>query len=106
MSSDSTQSSKPRQVGNGDGLAPPLASAPEPLRLALGAKEAAAACGVSVRSWRRHDDVGLVPQAARIGGRKIWPTETLRLWLRLGCPARNTPKWTAALERLGKEAAA
>ena len=88
--------------------APPplLDGAPRPLRLAVGAVEAARACGVSTRSWRRGDESGRVPLAARIGTRKVWATETLRLWLRLGCPHRDSPIWIAALKRLGEGAAA
>jgi len=83
----------------------PAADTGMPLRLALSAPEAAAACGLSVRSWRRADDVGLIPLAARVGRRKVWPVALLKIWLVMGCPSRSAPEWQAVLQRSRKGAA-
>ncbi|HUX17549.1 MAG TPA: hypothetical protein VMW52_13820 [Phycisphaerae bacterium] len=93
------------QQQNPADLTPPLAGNPEPLRLALGAVDAARACGISVRSWRRADDVGLIPLAARVGRRKVWPVALLKTWLVMGCPSRSAPEWQAVLQRSRKGAA-
>ncbi len=74
-----------------------------PPRLALTGREAAAACGLSERSWRRADDAGLVPLAVRLGRRKLWPVSIIRLWLLAGGPRRDSPAWLAAVERLVKK---
>jgi len=66
----------------------PPTIAPPPLRLALGAREAAEACGVSLRSWRRLVATGQIPPGLRIGGRIVWPLDGprgLRAWLDGGC---------------------
>ena len=103
--SDSTQGCEARQAGNGADLAPLLSGTPAgPPRLALTCSEAAAACGLSARSWRRADDAGRVPLAARIGRRKLWSVAVLKAWLVMGCPSRESAQWVAAVERLAPQA--
>ena len=53
--------------------APPLA----PIRLALGARDAALALGVSERSFRRGLACGRIPPGFRLGKRRLWPVASL-----------------------------
>jgi len=101
--SDSTGTAEARQGTSGTDLAPPLSdTAAGPARLALSAREAAAAVGLSERSWRRADGAGRVPLAARCGRRKLWSVSIIRAWLLMGCPHRDSAVWLATVERLGK----
>ena len=63
--------------------------------LLISAKDAAALCGMSLRTWWRKDSAGHVPAAVRIGGgsMKRWRVEELRCWCEAGCPPRN--EWDA-----------
>lgn len=59
-------------------------------RLALSAEEAAAAHGVSVRTWWSWDRKGLVPEPdLRIGKVVRWKVTTLSDWLAAGAPDRE-----------------
>jgi len=74
--------------GEPEGRSHPQA-APPLLRLALGCREAAAAIGLSERSFRRGVSAGRVPQGLKIGGRRVWPLDGpngLKAWLAAGCP--------------------
>jgi predicted DNA-binding transcriptional regulator AlpA len=66
-----------------------------PTGLLVSAKEAAAMCGMSLRTWWRKDAAGHVPAAVRIGGgsMKRWRLEELRGWCVAGCPSRE--EWEA-----------
>jgi predicted DNA-binding transcriptional regulator AlpA len=55
----------------------------------LTAKQAAATCSKSVRTWRSWDAAGKVPRAIRIGRSTLWRLEDLRSWVELGCPPRR-----------------
>ncbi len=59
-------------------------------RLLLTAREAAAACGVSLRTWRSWDAAGKIPQPRRIGSRTVrWSAAELKNWNDAGCPGRD-----------------
>jgi predicted DNA-binding transcriptional regulator AlpA len=58
-------------------------------RLLLTAKEAAAACGKSLRSWRTWDAGGRIPRPVRIGRSTLWRADELRRWIEAGCPRRE-----------------
>jgi hypothetical protein len=62
-------------------------TAPAPIRLTLSAQEAAAAIGVSERSFRRGLAMGRIPRGCRLGGRMLWPIDGMRAWVRLGMPS-------------------
>lgn len=68
--------------------------------LALSGPDAARLCGISPRSWQRLNCTGNVPQAVQLGRRRVWPVRVLEMFLALGAPHRDDPKWLAALERL------
>ena len=59
------------------------------VRLALNAVEAAAAIGLSERSFRRGLAAGRIPKGVKIGGRCVWPISALEGWLAAGAP----PDW-------------
>jgi predicted DNA-binding transcriptional regulator AlpA len=69
----------------------PQAPALEPL--AVGAKAAARLCGVSRSLWYSLDSAARVPEGVRLAGRRVWPLDELRDWLRAGCPSRD--RWAA-----------
>ena len=50
----------------------------------------------SVRTWRRLDAAGQVPQAIILGRRKVWRLSDLRQWAELGCPDRQAFEAAAA----------
>jgi predicted DNA-binding transcriptional regulator AlpA len=54
--------------------------------LLLSAKEAAAICGKSPRTWRSWDAAGWIPRPVRIGRSTLWRADELRDWVRSGCP--------------------
>ena len=56
----------------------------------LTAKDAASMCRLSKRSWFRLSSSGKVPAPVRIGGSVRWKRSDLELFIKLGCPDRNT----------------
>lgn len=61
--------------------------------LLLTAKQAAALCGKSLRTWRTWDSAGWIPQPVRIGRSTLWRADELRAWVDAGCPRRE--EWEA-----------
>lgn len=61
--------------------------------LLLTAKQAAAICGKSLRTWRTWDSAGWIPQPVRIGRSTLWRADELRDWVAAGCPRRE--EWEA-----------
>ncbi len=55
------------------------------------ARQAAAACGFSLRSWRSLDAAAAIPRAVRPGGGRVkrWRMTDLRAWSAAGCPDRR-----------------
>ena len=76
---DSTESASP----NGKACAPAVES------LLVDTDQAAALCGMSPASWYRLKAAGKTPAPVRLGGRVLYRTEDLRLWVALGCPPRK-----------------
>jgi predicted DNA-binding transcriptional regulator AlpA len=56
--------------------------------LLVTAKQAAAMCGKSLRTWRTWDAAGWIPRPIRIGRSTLWRTEELHEWVAAGCPRR------------------
>jgi predicted DNA-binding transcriptional regulator AlpA len=67
--------------------------------LLLTAKQAAAMCGKSLRTWRSWDAAGRIPRPVRIGRSTLWRAEELREWVTAGCPCRS--KWEACKHQHG-----
>jgi predicted DNA-binding transcriptional regulator AlpA len=61
-----------------------------PDALLLPAKQAAALCGVSVRTWWRMQSAAKVPAPVQVNGRPLWRTQELQAWVEAGCPDRKT----------------
>ena len=61
--------------------------------LLLTARQAAAMCGKSLRTWRTWDSAGWIPQPVRIGRSTLWRADELREWVVAGCPRRE--EWEA-----------
>jgi predicted DNA-binding transcriptional regulator AlpA len=61
--------------------------------LLITAKQAAAICGKSLRTWRTWDSAGWIPQPVRIGRSTLWRADELRDWVAAGCPRRD--EWEA-----------
>jgi len=61
--------------------------------LLLTAKQSAAICGKSLRTWRTWDSAGWIPQPVRIGRSTLWRANELREWVVAGCPRRK--EWEA-----------
>lgn len=74
------------RVADAQSVAP---HAPRIHPLLVGAVAAAKASDVCERTWRSMDAQGLVPEAVRLGRRRLWSVEDLRDWVRLGCPSRE-----------------
>ena len=64
---------------------------PDPLLVT--AKQAAAMCGKSLRTWRTWDAGGLIPRPRRIGRSVCWDFAELKKWIASGCPRRS--EWEA-----------
>jgi len=56
--------------------------------LLLTAKQAAAICGRSLRTWRSWDSGGRIPRPVRIGRATLWRVSELKEWVAAGCPRR------------------
>jgi predicted DNA-binding transcriptional regulator AlpA len=61
--------------------------------LLLTAKQAAAICSKSLRTWRTWDSAGLIPLPVRIGRSVHWRSDELAAWVRAGCPRRADWHW-------------
>jgi predicted DNA-binding transcriptional regulator AlpA len=61
--------------------------------LLLKAKQAAAICNKSERTWRTWDSAGRIPEPVRIGRSTLWRADELRDWVTAGCPPRSEWKW-------------
>ena len=70
---------------------PPVDSTTTPLLLR--AAQAAAVCGVSVRTWRTWGTLGKIPRPIYIGRTPFWRPEELKAWVAAGCPDRD--RWDA-----------
>ncbi len=66
---------------------------PDPATLLVTAKQAAAMCGKSLRTWRSWDSAGWIPRPVRIGRSTLWRADELREWVVAGCPRRQ--EWEA-----------
>ena len=65
----------------------------DPTPLLVTAKQAAAMCGRSIRTWRSWDAGGRIPKPVRIGRATFWRVTELETWVASGCPSRQ--KWEA-----------
>ena len=54
--------------------------------LLVRAKQAAAMCSVSPRTWATLAATGQIPESFKLAGCRVWRTEDLRLWIRWGMP--------------------
>jgi len=72
----------------------PLISVPEPLMLR--ADQASALCGLSVSTWYQLKSSGLLPPSIKLGKARLWPMDTLKMWISLQCP--NFEKYTQLTE--------
>lgn len=61
--------------------------------LLITAKQCAATCGKSVRTWRSWDAAGLIPRPVRIGRSTLWRANEIQDWITAGCPCRQ--EWEA-----------
>lgn len=61
--------------------------------LLLTARQAAAMCAKSLRTWRSWDAAGWIPQPVRIGRSTLWRADELRAWVAASCPRRK--EWEA-----------
>ena len=61
--------------------------------LLVTAKQGAARCGKSLRTWRSWDAAGWIPSPVRIGRSTLWRADELREWVVAGCPCRQ--EWEA-----------
>ena len=64
-----------------------------PDTLLVTAKQAAAMCGKSLRTWRTWDAAGWIPRPVRIGHSTLWRVDEMRAWIAAGCPRRA--EWEA-----------
>ena len=56
--------------------------------LLVPAKEAAAMCGRSKRTWWNWNSAGLIPRPVKVGPATLWRVDELRRWVNAGCPRR------------------
>ena len=67
----------------------PDSETPSPMPLLLTARQAAAICGKSARTWGSWDAAARIPQPVRIGRSTLWRADELRAWVAAGCPRRE-----------------
>ncbi len=73
--------------------------------LAVSIKDIAAIVPFSVRTLRRMDSSGKMPRGFKIGGRKVWRVDDLRLWTAWGFPSRTEFEARQRNENLQKKMA-
>ena len=56
----------------------------------LSAADCARICGISRRSWFRYVASGKTPACIRLNTNPKWHREIIELWIRWGCPVRET----------------
>jgi predicted DNA-binding transcriptional regulator AlpA len=56
--------------------------------LLVGRRELAKQLSISLPTLDRLDSSGNLPQAVRLGGRKLWRLEEIREWVSVNCPPR------------------
>jgi hypothetical protein len=69
-----------RQASPAAAIEPFLVPTPEACRL----------CAISEAGWHRLKSAARTPAPVRLGGKVLYRTEDLRLWVALGCPDRKT----------------
>src|SRR5262245_59276090 len=74
----------PPETATGQAADAPASPSPLPRQM-VRSKGAASVCGVSLATWHRLDAAGLVPQAIRLGGAKLYRLDELTAWVRHGC---------------------
>jgi len=68
--------------------------------LLLNARQAAALCGKSLRTWRSWDAAGVVPRPIRIRRCTLWRADELRAWIAAQCPNRR--EWEQNYPKIGE----
>jgi predicted DNA-binding transcriptional regulator AlpA len=76
-----------RQMSSNDGVGDREPIHIEPLL--VNAKQAAALCGKSLRTWRTWDALGLIPRPVRIKRSTLWRLNELTAWISARCPRRE-----------------
>lgn len=71
--------------------------------LLLTARQAAALCGKSLRTWRSWDSAGVIPRPVRIRRCTLWRADELRDWIEAGCPDRQ--QWEQNSGSVGHDSA-
>ena len=71
--------------------------------VALSARDASRACGMSLSLWYRANTLGLCPEPAAVCTKKTWSYRQLIAWSDANCPARDSAQWQAILARLREE---
>jgi predicted DNA-binding transcriptional regulator AlpA len=74
---------------NGGSLAQPAPEGYASGPLLLGAADAAALCGLPLRTWWRLHATGRAPAPLKCGRRTLWRAADLRAWVVAGCPSRD-----------------
>lgn len=64
-----------------------MTDAPSPL--CMDARALASTLGVSLRTVRRLDEEGKLPQSVKIGGSRRWLAQEIEGWLKAGAPSRR-----------------
>ena len=64
--------------------------------LLLSAKQAAALCSVSARTWATWISTGRTPPSIKLNGRRLWRYDLLKRWVEENCP--NIERFMALLE--------
>lgn len=89
---DGTGKESAASSGNDPLLAGPAGTIVKPRALEpllLTAAVAAGLCSVSLRTWRRLDSSGAIPQAIPVGiSSKRWRLDELKAWVAADCPSR------------------
>ena len=62
----------------------PLTATPEPLLVR--ADQASALCGLSGSTWYQLKSSGQLPPSIKLGKARLWPMDTLKIWISLQCP--------------------
>jgi predicted DNA-binding transcriptional regulator AlpA len=83
----------------------PTAAAGEP-PLLVGADRAASMCGISPASWYRLKAAGKTPAPVKLGGRVLYRSADLQLWVALGCPPRKEFEIRKAAQARGRPSGA
>lgn len=62
------------------------------------ARAAAHLCGCGLSLWYELSASGRTPEPIKLNSKKLWLYDQLQLWVKSGCPSRDSAAWQEILK--------